>query len=466
MPEYVPEEYKNIFLQKAAEFEEIGDSYKAQDYRDMAEGKLLGVHMAYKTPNLLLEYIPYVYEDGLYPFVFKVLYEDEEQPLGIGEVRNIILPQINHNKADEIELEAMSKEGLGGAYYEIGAITDPQIENIKKNSKKGGAFLEVANINGIKDRTGIRVPVSITNYKEHKQRMVETITQNTPIQQGFKPGGVTAMGAIQELGARADTKNKGKSEVLEDVLIEITQMEIRRIIQFYTEKRTYRLLGESLDKMRQKQQMLMQQQGQIAQPNSISGQENTIQQNIQMPPELESPRRTFDPQSLYREWDREEAQTDETGAEIPAKVERYIPEFDVRVKLQTEKPTDRNYYASVALQLAPAGFMDLESLWYTLDEGKFPPKEDIIRRVKEERAMQQQAAVAQQGAEQGQQVDQAQIEQGMVNLKNVMDKLGMNDNEQNTIIEAMKKWPGDKQMAFLSASSVDMAKTFKTLLGN
>jgi hypothetical protein len=110
--------------------------------------------------------------------------------------------------------------------------------------------------------------------------------------------------------------------------------------------------------------------------------------------------------------------------------------------------------------------MDLESLWYTLDEGKFPPKEDIIRRVKEERAMQQKAAMAQQGTGQGQQVDQAQIQQGMANLKNVMDKLKMNDNEQNTIIEAIKKWDGKKQSAFLSASPVDMAKTFKTLLGD
>jgi hypothetical protein len=244
VPEYVPDKWRKAFIEKAKEDEAEGDNYKAQEYKDKAEGILKGVHVAYATRDVILDYTPYIYDDGLYPFVFKTLYEDEESPWGIGEVRNIMMPQIAHNKADEIELEAMGKEGLGGAWYEKGAITSPQMDNIKRNSGKGGEYLEVSSLQGIKERTGPKVPQSITNYKEHKQRMIERITQDTPIQQGMKPGGVTAYSAIAELGSRADTKNKGKIEVLEDALTDITNLEISRISQFYTEPRYFKVKNQ------------------------------------------------------------------------------------------------------------------------------------------------------------------------------------------------------------------------------
>ena len=133
---------------------------------------------------MLLEYIPYVYEDGLYPFAYTTRYWDENSPWGWGEIRNTKIPQILHNKADEIELEAISRQGLGGAYYTAGAITPKQLENIRRNSGKGGAWLEVDNVNMIRDREGVRVPGNLIGYKEHKQRMIETISQVTPIQQG------------------------------------------------------------------------------------------------------------------------------------------------------------------------------------------------------------------------------------------------------------------------------------------
>jgi hypothetical protein len=103
---------------------------------------------------------------------------------GWGEIRNIKIPQILHNKADEIEIEAMSRQGLGGMYYQPHAINPKQLENIKMNNAKGGAMLEVDNLQMIKEREGVQIPSTISNFKEHKQRMIETISQITPIQQG------------------------------------------------------------------------------------------------------------------------------------------------------------------------------------------------------------------------------------------------------------------------------------------
>ena len=92
----------------------------------MANGILKGVHCAYKAGNVLLDYVPYIYDDGLYPFVYKVLYTDEQQPWGMGEIRNVVKPQILYNKADEIELGAMLGQGLGGYLYNKGAISATQ----------------------------------------------------------------------------------------------------------------------------------------------------------------------------------------------------------------------------------------------------------------------------------------------------------------------------------------------------
>lgn len=326
-PKFVPDKYKKEFMQKAAESEANGDYYKAQDYKDMASGKLKGIHCAYVANNVFLDYVPYVYEDGLYPFIYKVLYFDENTPYGFGEIRNIKIPQVMHNKADEIELEAMSREGLGGMYHKEGAVSPKQKEQIMKYNGKGGMWLEVNDVNGLKEREGAKVPASVREYKEHKQRMVETISANTPIQQGMSPGANVPYRAIAELGARVDVRTKAKVEILEDFLTEMNKLRINRFVQFYTEDRYYRLKGNNGE--------------------TIFG--------------------TFNNQMMFQEWEREDG-----------KFEMFVPEFDVSVKIMDEKPTDRNYYTSTAFELVGMGAMTIPQLWYTLEEGKFPPKDQIL----------------------------------------------------------------------------------------
>jgi hypothetical protein len=334
-PELITAEWKSYFTQKAAD---APDEFKAKEYTDMAEGILDGVHLAYATETNMLEYIPYVYEDGLYPFVFRVLYEDENNPLGMGEIRNIMMPQVLHNLADEIELGAMSVEGLGGATYSKGAVTKGQLDNILANNSKGGMWFEVTDVNQIRDRTGPKVPAVISQYKEQKQRMIETISQNTPIQQGISPGSNVPYSTIAELGARSDTRTKGKIEVLEDFLVELNKLRLSRFAQFYNDQRFYR----------------------------VKGADGEVQAG------------TFSNQDIRRQWQREGL--DETGQPVP-KVETYIPEFDISVKIMDEKPTDRNYYTTTGTEMYKSGAMDIESLWYTLEEGKFPPAQTVLERL-------------------------------------------------------------------------------------
>lgn len=361
-PTFVSDEYKKEYNRKADEAEAQGYYFEAQDYRDMANGMLDGVHVCYVANNVFLEYIPYIYEDGLYPFVYKTCYFDENNPAGFGEIRNIKIPQVMHNKADEIEIEAMTREGLGGKYYKKGAVSPTQLKDIQQSNSKAGAWLEVNNINDIHDREGVKVPASIPNYKEHKQRIIETVSAVTPIQQGMSPGANVPYATIQELGARTDTRTKAKVEVLEDFLIELNKLRINRFKQFYTEDRYYRLKMPS---------------GKVTQG-------------------------TFNANQMMQEWPRETGELDELGNPI-IKKDRYVPEFDIDVKIIDEKPTDRNYYTSTAFSLLNVNGITIEDLWYTLEEGKFPQKDDVLKHLQNQNlAMQITSSMNQMAPEQQQ----------------------------------------------------------------
>jgi hypothetical protein len=354
-PEYMSEDRIKELKERTAVQEEQGDSYKAKDLYDMANGNLEGVHLAYYCNDILLEYIPYVYDHGKYPCVFTTRYNDPKNQWGYGEIRNAKIPNILHNKGDEIEIEAMSREGLGGGYYNTGAITKKQLDNILQNGSRGGMWFEVAQVNQIQERTGVKVPTSITNYKEHKQRMVETISSNTPINQGQLPSANMPFKAIAELGARSDVKTKQAADLLKDFLIGANKLRIELFAQFYTEERYYRYTGSN--------------------DEVIEG--------------------TFNQDEIFDVWARETEEEpildemgqpalDEMGQPMTQqveKMERFVPDFDIEVTILSKKPDDRNYYTSLAMDLNSKGMLTFEDLLYTLEEGKLPSNEDIIQHV-------------------------------------------------------------------------------------
>ena len=417
-PKWIPEDFKKECLQKAKEAElkvmdQPPDPYRAQMFKDMAEGKIDGIHVANVTASVFLDYKPYIYDDGLYPFVYKVLYLDEKSPWGFGEVKNVIIPQLMHNKADEIEIEAMSKEGLGGFYYNKGALSPQQLAGYETTNAKGGAALEVNDINGMKDRTGAKVPASVSNYKDHKQRMIETISQNTPIQQGLKPGGVTAYGAIAELGARSDTRTKGKAEILEDFLTDIELLIISRVGQFYQESRT------------------------IAYRNNDNKMVND----------------RFSNRDMQKTWEREAGTTDEQGQEIPARMESYVPDFYPRVKVMDERPTNRKYYEDMGFNLFKAQIFDAEDLLYTLDEGKFPPKEKILAKLEQAKEM-----AAQQAQSQSMQQPMPQAQPPPQDTQAVFNQL------PPQVQQMVAQLPQDQAEAFLSQPIEQIAQMVQQMI--
>jgi hypothetical protein len=346
-PEYMPADRAKELRERAAKEESEGDHYKTQDLYDMANGNVEGVHLAYVANNTVLEYIPYAYDHGNYPIEFCTRYRDEKSQWGWGEIRNTKIPQLMHNKADEIEIEAMAKEGLGGCYYQDGAVNPKQLEQIIQNSGVGGMWFAVDNVNLIKDRTGVKVPASIVNYKEHKQRVIENVSSVTPIQQGMAPGGNMPFKAIAELGARTDIRIKKASTKLSNFLSRLAKQRILLFAQYYTEERYYRYEDAT---------------GEI--------QEGKFSNN-----------------EIFDVWDRETRETqgvDEMGQptmQQESRQEKFIPDFDITCTVVSSKPNDRQYYTQLATDLHAKQLLDAEDLFYTLDEGKLPPTENIIKKL-------------------------------------------------------------------------------------
>ena len=341
-PEMVSPARKKELRERAIRAEEEGDFYKAQDLYDMADGTLEGVHLAYYCNDVLLEYVPYIYDHGRFPFAFKVRYKDPKNPWGYGEIMNTKIPQILHNKADEIEIEAMVKEGLGGGYYDEDAIDDKQLDNIVENGGRSGMWFAVKNILGIKERTGVKVPQSILSYKEHKQRMVETISANTPVAQGMSPGANVAFKTVAELGARTDIRTQQAADILKDLLIDVNQIRIQLFAQFYTEERYFRYTDTN----------------------------KVLHEG------------TFKSADIIDEWVRD-TDVAETG-EAVQRVEKFLPDFDIEIHVMSKKPDDRNYHTNLAFALFERQLMAGKDLLYTLDEGFLPDTEEILRNKAEE----------------------------------------------------------------------------------
>lgn len=417
-PEFVSKEWREKFLEKAQRAEmESGLPYHAKDLRDMAAGTLKGVHCAYKANDIVLDYIPYVYDDGLYPFVYEVLYDDEKQPYGMGELRNVIIPQILHNKADEIELGAMLGQGLGGGYYNKNALSEAQRREFLDNRAKADAWHEVNDIHAMKEKKAVTVPPSITNYKESKKNIMDTVSGNTAILQGISPGANVPYSTIAELGARADARTRRKAKVLERFLIKFVQLIINRIVQFYTEERKYRILGDrQAAKMQAEAYKTMQQ---IANMPMGTPPEVQLQAVINLLIKMKSVQQgqktaTFKREMLVKTWEREIVK-DESGNVVEVRKEEFVPEFDVKPKVMDERPTDRNYYSNMATQLLGRA-MGIRAFWRTMDEGKFPPIDEILQEMDEMQKAQAEAqAQAQQAMQQNEQSEkQADREYGVL----------------------------------------------------
>jgi hypothetical protein len=138
---------------------------------------------------------------------------------------------------------------------------------------------------------------------------------------------------------------------------------------------------------------------------------------------------------LVKTFARETIKDPETGEVTESKVEEFIPEFDIKIKIAEDKPTDRNYYVTLAMQLLGTA-LGMKAFWKTVDEGKFPSTEEILAELDEMQKAQAEAqAQAQQAAMQMQQQDKEAERQASLEK---IDRQGQ-AIERQTVLSALSK---------------------------
>ena len=379
-PRFMPDYWKKRFLEKAEEAKEAKRPYKEKEYRDKAKGTLKGVHCSYQANGVFLEYIPYIFDDGLYPFVYRVLYKDKRNPHGFGEIRNILNPQVLYNKLDEIEMEAACVEGLGGGWYRKGSMSKVQHDEYMQNGFKAGYWQEVNDPSGMTERQATQTPQSLLMMKDNKKKTIDTTSQNTQILQGISPGANVPNASIKDLGARADVRAKGKTEILEGFLTETVKLIVNRIPQFYTDEREYRIRGDKNGAIQKLIYKGMKEIVAIEDPRQrLPKMIEMIEMIATMDPKAAAKYGKIKNTDLMRENERDEGTED------------YIPDMDIVVRITDERPSSRNYFEQLAMALYGKA-MGPNALWTTIIEGKLPSKEEILSELAE---MQKQAAAGQ-----------------------------------------------------------------------
>ena len=367
-PKFISTEDKEKYLASA---EKATDKYEKQKYLDMASGTLKGIHCAYTAGTVFLEYTPYVYDDGLYPFAYAVLYRDEKNPYGFGEIKNIMSPQVAYNKCIEIEFASVASEGLGGGYYKTGAISRPQMQEINDSGYQAAKWHEVNAPDLMKPKENISASQNLIELKAFLKESVDNITQNNDIQKGISPGANVPYASVKELGDRGDTRNNGKMNILERFMLQFFRLMISRIGQFYTDEREYRIRGDKSQAIQNKIYEALKEIVKIEDKTKRTPKLIQLANVVEtMNPNAVASYAKFSNTEMKKTWER----TDDDGTKHE---ETYIAEYDVKVNLADERPTSRAYYERLAMQMFQFGAIGPKAFWTTIIEGTLPTVDEI-----------------------------------------------------------------------------------------
>lgn len=273
--------------------ETLTDDYQMKDrssvldcYYKTAEG---AVHMMKLCKNTVIAatedmpgYENGLYNHGMYPVVFDVLYPVEHCPFGFGMIDIGKSTQIAINKTDD-------------------AITENVIVNSKPRylSKRSGGIDEAEfkdlskNIVHYEGDTDALKPIESTpinefalTHREHKKDELKELLANRDFQQGATSGGVTAASAIEALQQAGEKRSRAIVDDTYDSFETIVYMIIELMRQFYDDKRTFRIS----DEMGQKQFAEFSNAQMYTPKYTISGtQWEPIEFDIDVVPQRENP---------------------------------------------------------------------------------------------------------------------------------------------------------------------------------
>ncbi len=180
-----------------------------------------------------------IYSHGKYPFVFDVMYPDEDSPVGFGLVDIIKNPQLYIDKLDGlISKNAMIAGKTRFMIKDNGGLNEYELTDLSKDIIHVSGTVGDENIRELQAKP---LHSYIIQHRQNKIEELKEIAGNRDFQQGDTNGGVTAYSAIvalQQAGEKLSRDMISESYTAYKEIIYLT-MELMR--QFYTTPRSYRV---------------------------------------------------------------------------------------------------------------------------------------------------------------------------------------------------------------------------------
>lgn len=288
------------------------------------------------------------YDDGEYPVVFDVLFEEKGTPAGFGYIDIMKDPQMYIDKIDSSVMK--NAVLLSKPRYFVKDASSVNEEEYADFSK------EFVHVSGGLDDTGIRkievdpIPETYLAIKENKIEELKETSGNRDFSQGSTVSGVTAASAIAALQEAGSKTSRDMIKGSYRSFTKICNKVIERIRQFYNEPRSFRITG----------------------PN------NTEQ---------------------FILFDNAAMQQQGGGMEFGVEIAGRLPVFDIRVKPQKSSPFSKISQNELAKELYGMGAFNPEladQAYACVDMMDFEGKDEVLQRIQQNGLMYQQIQQMQQ----------------------------------------------------------------------
>jgi hypothetical protein len=289
------------------------------------------------------------YDDGEYPVVFDVMFEEKGTPAGYGYIDIMRNPQSFIDAMDSSLVKNVAL--LAKPRYFVKDSSGVNEEEFSDTSKD---FVHVSN--GSLDDTGIkRIDVESipTQYLEIKQNKIDELKEtsgNRDFSQGATVSGVTAASAIAALQEAGSKTSRDMIKSSYRTFTKICNKVIERVRQFYDEPRSFRITG----------------------PNN---------------------------QEQFVNFDNSPLQPQGAGMEFGLEIKGRLPVFDISVRAQKASPFSKIAQNELAKELYGLGVFNpdnADQAYAVLDMMDFEGKDAVMQKVQQNGLMAQKIAQMQQ----------------------------------------------------------------------
>ena len=180
-----------------------------------------------------------IYDHGMYPFVFDVLYPDEDSPVGFGFVDIVKNPQLYIDKLDGlISRNALISGKTRFMVKDNGGLNEYELSDLSRDIIHVAGSVSDENIRELQAKP---MHSFIIQHRQNKIEELKEIAGNRDFQQGDTHGGVTAYSAIVALQQAGEKLARDMLVTGYDAFRDIIYFCIELMRQFYDDPRSYRI---------------------------------------------------------------------------------------------------------------------------------------------------------------------------------------------------------------------------------